>query len=787
MVVDDATIHLIDKLFTVSQLVEYNISLVEHIDKGRKPIPDVDVIYFVCASVQNFYKIAEDYGYQKGVYKIKTPKAEKELYEEQVKQCCSWRHVIPRAHRQYRRPHIVTTSEIGKELLSIVKETGLCNRLLTLKELYLGFQPIGPKEFITTKEYATESIIFNSGGPQGKIVQPSLTHSSAGSIPSRETAVAAVSDQIASFFTTLGMGMPEIYFRQQSSSAESVATCTRGLLLGYESKGILNKHVASVAHGRSPSSGPEPPMLFIVDRSFDLVTPLYHSYDYEPFLLDIFLSDDCKGLHNTVAVASVDEAVASGVSLIYELSEKDACFTKYRYSSVIGIDRKVQMDLDDLQRGGAAITSKASKDAAAMGTATLEAMKHRKVISSYAKHVSFLRNSAKFDESRDYSPLLNTELNMMKAVLPRPEKRDVITLSHQLMMQMFEYNLKKLLVESTYEKKLRSQLKSPGLSSLEIELSERELRFIRNDKIRLMCICLLCMPNTPHDVFDAMKKAIRPTSDEEATIQRILFLSTAGAQGGIGGRASAAEQGFVGMIGTHTSVSGMAAGTASLKSMITGRKEGTFVEYMEDKEEYIPRIADVIGAIQDGDGRIVEGIFKKLEGTRRGGYGMESGLGMHGASRPLAFEERSSMHAGAPSSSSSHHQGSVLVGAEDEKAETAAAHLKSAEVREMITGAEKFRMSRKIVIFYVGGYTPNEAKVAYSMSSQDSMGSSSSLSSPSQRLYSSSFSRSRGDIIIAGTDKISQNMFVDIMKGYRVEAHEAQKRKEREEEKKRKK
>ena len=246
--VDNFTLRLVSSLYKVSQLAEENFYLVENItmksERGeyldRQPMPSLPVLYFITPTVESVNRMLHDYRDKK------SPK--------------------------YGKAHLYFTSHLSDALLLKIKASPLIKTVASFKELNLEF-------------LAAEGNAFTLDSPQSL---PLLyaEDSSPDATRAKEQEHHRIANMLVTVCATLGE-LPHVRFDGTRTDAgtprEAAASVARILqdkleaLRANPTSGFPSRHLGD----------DERPTLLLLERSFDVVSPLLHEYTYQAMVHDL--------------------------------------------------------------------------------------------------------------------------------------------------------------------------------------------------------------------------------------------------------------------------------------------------------------------------------------------------------------------------------------------------------------------------------------------------------------------------------------------------------------------
>ena len=109
LVVDKKSLGIVSGAVTVLDLTARGVTVIEQLEKARKPMPEVDVLYFLTASHKSVTRMTQDYIEQ-------TP---------------------------YRQAHVYFTGKVSEKLMRTIANSSMMPHIKTFKEANCGFRVVG--------------------------------------------------------------------------------------------------------------------------------------------------------------------------------------------------------------------------------------------------------------------------------------------------------------------------------------------------------------------------------------------------------------------------------------------------------------------------------------------------------------------------------------------------------------------------------------------------------------------------------------------------------------------
>ncbi|KAJ3068698.1 vacuolar sorting protein VPS33/slp1, partial [Podochytrium sp. JEL0797] len=218
----------------MSDILEENVTLVEDIARKRTSYPSKEAIYFISPSDESVAALVDDFS---------------------------------RAKPMYAKAHVFFTTGISDAVVEKIKP--IHDYVACLRELFVDFLPQEQQVFTVNHAHSLYNL-FN----------PASTSQTTAEIES-------ISKKLLSVFCTLGE-LPHIRYHdatgeQNSLSFQLATTLQRDLDAYRESDPEF-----------PPKTTFKPPVLIIVDRSFDLMSPLVHEFTYQAMMNDLLVLEDGK-------------------------------------------------------------------------------------------------------------------------------------------------------------------------------------------------------------------------------------------------------------------------------------------------------------------------------------------------------------------------------------------------------------------------------------------------------------------------------------------------------------
>lgn len=267
LIVDDQTSQILNSFIQFTDLIECNIAGLERLELRRKKLKDLHAIYFISPTKQSLDFIARDF----------------EKAEEP----------------QYGLIHIIFRDTIQQEAIEyLINKPNVAQRIVNIKEVHLSFDCSDENTFT-----------FDMKGMLGRLHK--AQNSEEGEIITEE-----LGSKLASLVTALpGFWNVAFYYDiSDNNLSKKVAKSAAA-------------HLQIMLEGRKKPSEedlPSPVAFIIMERSYDLLTPLQHDYYYSSQLMDLL---DIR--NNQYEHTCINEKQHK-FTKISKLNETDSIWLQYR-------------------------------------------------------------------------------------------------------------------------------------------------------------------------------------------------------------------------------------------------------------------------------------------------------------------------------------------------------------------------------------------------------------------------------------------------------------------------
>ena len=331
LVVDQLAMRVISTCCQMKDIVMEGITIVEDLTKGRQSLP-LESVYFITPTDDSVSKIIDDFK----------------------------DNMNPR----YKAVHIFFTGPCPTLLFEkLAKGSNINRRIKTLKEVNIAFLP-------------TEGLVFSLDNPDA------LAHLYSPNIAvikdKRPACIEQIAEQVATLCASLGE-YPSIRYRSQSQLSLDVAQATLDRLTAYK------------ADDPNMGEGPhkQKSQLLILDRGFDLVSPLLHELTYQAMAYDLI------DIQNDVYKYEVQ---SGGEFIVKEslLNENDELWVTFRHKHIANVLRDITTMVRDFSDSKRLTKSNNEKMTIKDLSLMLKKMpQYQKELSKYSVHLNLAEECMK--------------------------------------------------------------------------------------------------------------------------------------------------------------------------------------------------------------------------------------------------------------------------------------------------------------------------------------------------------------------------------------------------------
>lgn len=223
LILDESSKKIISSAVKMTDLTTAGVSLLEKLELKRQPLPKMDAIYFVAPTETSIKNIIKD-------------------FQDEDKP-------------MYKSAHLFFTSHLDDALMQRISQARLANFVQSLVELNIDYIVREPRVFTTNQPNA----FANLYGPSGANVKSEQ---------------ARIARKLLSFCATTNE-YPIVRYAKSSPHSIAIAQQLDDGLEALRQKGALD-----------PEEG-DRPMILILDRAHDLLTPFTHDFTYQAMVLDL--------------------------------------------------------------------------------------------------------------------------------------------------------------------------------------------------------------------------------------------------------------------------------------------------------------------------------------------------------------------------------------------------------------------------------------------------------------------------------------------------------------------
>lgn len=240
LVSDKTSLGFLSSVVTVLDLTERGISVIEQLEKTRMPMPDLEALYFVSPTDKVVKRVVEDFSSRQTLY---------------------------------RTAHLCFTSSLTEWQLSYLAASPIMPFIRTLKEVNCEFRVVGIDAFSLEDHRILGPLYVSESNVE------------------RQSVLVSIAKKLGNLCAIL-REFPYVCYQALSPQAEELAIELERQI------GEVYRKIPDLQFNENRST------LMILDRKFDLATPLYHDVHYECMVRDVLE----VGVEGRVKYESIDNS-----------------------------------------------------------------------------------------------------------------------------------------------------------------------------------------------------------------------------------------------------------------------------------------------------------------------------------------------------------------------------------------------------------------------------------------------------------------------------------------------
>lgn len=329
LVMDERATRIISSALSMYDVMENRITLVEPLARNRQPFREMEVLYIISPTEASVRLIIADFESD--------------------------------SHAKYSDVHLFFLDKVSLDVMQLIQfSPTLLNRIKTFKEINLNF-------------LSAESNVFH--------LDHSETLIKLYKTPSDPSHPVKLARELATMCITLNE-FPVIRFQESSRVAREIANAVQSILTEFKNSDKSGSHWF---HGDGGHTERERGQLLVLDRSFDLVSPLMHDYTYQAMIHDLL------PVRENVLTYKVDTNGGASIEKTALLSDNDELWVEFRYQHIARVIASIKDRMSDIiqHNAGAALSKHHGADMSitSMAQAIKELPEYRETMSKLSQHV----------------------------------------------------------------------------------------------------------------------------------------------------------------------------------------------------------------------------------------------------------------------------------------------------------------------------------------------------------------------------------------------------------------
>jgi len=273
-VVDKLSIKMVSSSIKMHQLSAEGVTIVETLEKARQPIPSMEAIYLLTPTEESVHNFINDF---------KSPN-----------------------NSLYKAAHVYFTEAIPDQLFKTLSKSGAAKEIKSLVEVNISFTPYESQVFSLAMD-PSNSLLYSSSKEN-----------------TEQGMVEKMAEQLATLCTILEE-FPSIRYSGDSDKAIQIAKVLQDRLVKYKAD--------QPAMGEGPEKAKS--QLIILDRGFDITSPLLHELTFQAMANDLLeIKDDVYKYE-----------ASQGVTKEVILDENDDLWEELRHQHIAVVSQNVTKKL----------------------------------------------------------------------------------------------------------------------------------------------------------------------------------------------------------------------------------------------------------------------------------------------------------------------------------------------------------------------------------------------------------------------------------------------------------